>query len=82
MDVQHSTGRRIFITGGASGLGRALAERYGSAGYRVLIGDIHEERGAETVAALKQREVEAHFLVCDVREDDALERAARWINEH
>ena len=33
-------GRRIFITGGASGLGRALAERYARDGWRVCIGDL------------------------------------------
>ena len=45
---------RIFITGGASGLGRALAERFAAAGYAVCIGDIHAERGEETLAALQQ----------------------------
>ncbi len=74
-------GARIFLTGGASGLGRALAERYGRAGYRVLIGDIHEQRGAETVAALVGNGVEAHFVRCDVRDDAALEAAARWTDE-
>ena len=39
---------RIFITGGASGLGRALAERYAKAGWKVLIGDINEARTADT----------------------------------
>ncbi len=37
--------RRVFITGGASGLGCALAERYARAGCRVAIGDRDAERG-------------------------------------
>jgi NAD(P)-dependent dehydrogenase (short-subunit alcohol dehydrogenase family) len=76
-------GKRIFVTGGASGLGRALAERYARAGYRVCIGDIHEARAAETVAALQKLGVEACSLHCDVtREADFVAAAealtARW----
>ena len=43
---------RVFITGGASGLGRALAEAYARDGAKVCIGDINAERCAETLAAL------------------------------
>lgn len=45
--------KRIFITGGASGLGRALAERAARDGYRVCIGDIHDARLAETLRAIE-----------------------------
>ena len=43
-----SSGKRIFVTGGASGFGRAIAERWARAGYRVCIGDINDERLVET----------------------------------
>lgn len=70
--------KRIFITGGASGLGRALAERYSRAGWRVCIGDVHEARGAETLAALR----DGHFLRCDVTQDGDLDAAAAWLQEN
>ena len=73
--------KRIFITGGASGLGRALAERYAREGYRVCIGDVNEARGAETLASLRARGTEAHFLVCDVTKESDLARAAAWLVE-
>jgi NAD(P)-dependent dehydrogenase (short-subunit alcohol dehydrogenase family) len=73
---------RIFITGGASGLGRALAERYARAGYRVCIGDLNDARGAETVAALNALGVaEAEYRHCDVTQEADLESAAKWLEE-
>lgn len=73
--------RRIFITGGASGLGRALAERYARAGYRVAIGDIHEGRAEETLAIVKQSAPDALFVRCDVRHEEELEAAASLLEE-
>lgn len=72
--------KRIFITGGASGLGRALAERYGRAGYRVCISDINTERGDDSLRALQERGVEAHFLHCDVTREGDLQAAADWLH--
>lgn len=67
--------RRVFITGGASGLGRALAERYAKDGAQVCIADVHEKRLEETLAALGPGH---HALRVDVTKDEDLERAARW----
>ncbi|HSB35771.1 MAG TPA: SDR family oxidoreductase [Thermoanaerobaculia bacterium] len=74
-------GRRILITGGASGLGRALAERYARDGWRVAIADVHERRGAETLAALGSIGADALFVRCDVTREADLEAAARSLEE-
>jgi NAD(P)-dependent dehydrogenase (short-subunit alcohol dehydrogenase family) len=77
------SGKRIFITGGASGLGRALAERYARDGWRVCIGDIHEPRAAETLAALRSAGgPEAQFLRCDVTREEDFAAAAAWLDQH
>jgi len=73
--------KRIFITGGASGLGRALAERYARAGWRVCIGDLDEARCAETMAALHGAAA-SHALRCDVTREEDLKAAAEWLRAH
>lgn len=72
---------RLFVTGGAAGLGRALAARYGRDGWRVCIGDVDQEAGARTADALARAGAEVHFLRCDVSRDGDLEAAAAWVEE-
>ena len=43
-------GRATVITGGARGIGRAIAKRFAEAGANVLIGDL-DKKGAEDAAA-------------------------------
>lgn len=64
---------RVFITGGASGLGRAIAARYVREGAKVLVGDIHEKRLEETAAALG-----VSTIRCDVTKEKDLVAAAAW----
>lgn len=72
--------KRIFITGGASGLGRALAERHARAGWRVCIGDLDVERCADALAAIRAHSPHGHALACDVTSEDALQAAADWLH--
>lgn len=48
-------GKRIAITGGARGIGRATAERLVASGARVAIGDIDHDLVAETATAIGER---------------------------
>lgn len=74
--------KRIFVTGGASGFGRALAERWARAGYRVVIGDVHDVRLAETLVSLRGLGATAHALQCDVTKEAGLEAAAEWLQNN
>ncbi len=74
--------RRVFITGAASGLGRALAERYARAGARVCLADIDDVRGAEALAQLQAGGATAHYLHCDVTSEADFEAAADWLREN
>jgi NAD(P)-dependent dehydrogenase (short-subunit alcohol dehydrogenase family) len=70
--------KRVFITGGASGFGKALAQRFAREGSKVCIGDIHDERGRETARDLGN---DAHYVRCDVTKDDDLTAVADWLGE-
>lgn len=72
-------GKRIFITGGATGLGRALAERHARAGWQVCIGDLDVERCAEALAAIHTHSPGSHALACDVTRESDLQAVADWL---
>ena len=50
-----ATGKTCLITGGASGLGKALATKYLEAGANVVICDIDEQRLQHTVSELSSK---------------------------
>lgn len=72
--------QRVFITGGASGLGKAIAVRYAKAGAKICIGDINAERGTEAVAEIQAAgAAEVHYIHCDVTKMDDFEAARDFV---
>lgn len=67
---------RSIITGGGSGLGRALAMELAGRGARLLIADVDEAGGHETVGLLTDAGAQAHFVACDVRDAEQVEQLA------
>src|SRR5690606_25017023 len=66
--------RTALITGATSGIGRATAELFATAGYNLILCG----RRAERVEILKgelDKSVQVHTLVFDVRDRDGVERA-------
>ena len=64
------TGLAAIVTGGASGLGGAVAAMLANAGAKVTIFDLNEKLGAGKAA-----ELNAHFVAVDVVDDTAVEAA-------
>ena len=50
--MDHFEGRVVVITGGASGIGRGIAEAFSQAGARLVLADLHDARLEETAQAL------------------------------
>jgi len=68
------TGRNALVTGGASGIGLAVAEAFGEAGARVIICDIHQDRIDAAIAALADKGFRACGKVADVADSGQVER--------
>ena len=53
------SGKTALVTGGASGIGAAIAQRLDAEGVRVAVADIDAARAEETAAGLRARLNEA-----------------------
>ncbi len=67
-------GKTAVVTGAASGMGRAFAERFARAGMNIVLADIEAPRLDDAVASVTARGVEALPVATDVADADAVER--------
>jgi NAD(P)-dependent dehydrogenase (short-subunit alcohol dehydrogenase family) len=74
--VKEFNGRVAVITGGASGIGRGLAERFAREGMKIVIGDIEQPALDQAVAELGQSGADCAGVRCDVSEYAEVERLA------
>ena len=70
-----------IITGGASGIGKAAAERFAQEGATLVIADVNEEGIVRTVAEFEARGVRAVGQRCDVRDQTQTREMARSVVE-
>lgn len=68
-------GKVIFITGAASGMGRAVAVRFGQLGVKVAVVARNEKGGQETVNMIRSAGGTAEFIRCDVSSDEEVKAA-------
>lgn len=61
-------GKRVLVTGGATGIGAALVEAFAAQGAKLAFLDLNEAAGAQLASALPS----ARFLPCDLRDVAAL----------
>ena len=57
-----------LVTGGSSGIGRAVALVWAREGARVVVSDLHVEGGEETAAMVRAQGGDAVFVAADVVE--------------
>lgn len=68
-------GKTAFITGGASGIGLATAERFAACGAAVVIADLPSSQGAARAAELRDRGLRSVFMPLDVTNEDEVRDA-------
>lgn len=73
--------KTVCITGGAQGIGRALAYAFAGQGYRVSLMDLHGEAGFEVVRKIREMGGKAVFLKADAAEERDVERWFRLTEE-
>ncbi|MDN5201258.1 SDR family oxidoreductase [Fulvivirgaceae bacterium BMA10] len=73
----------VVITGGSSGIGKALAEKFGSEGSKIVITGRNEETLNKTVEALREQDIEVSGFRLDVsNEEDNREMAKMVLNKY
>ncbi|WP_259066771.1 SDR family NAD(P)-dependent oxidoreductase [Mucilaginibacter sp. X4EP1] len=64
--------KNVVITGGASGIGRAIAVLFASQGASIYIIDVDVQAGEATAEAIKKDGFNAQFTLCDITNLDAV----------
>lgn len=65
------------VTGGGSGIGKASCKRFAQEGGKVVVVDLNEQHGNETVQEIVHAMGEAIFAKCDVGNPDEIKAAIR-----
>ena len=66
-------GKVAIVTGAGVGMGAATARLLAARGAKVIVSDINDETGAETVAAIRAEGGTAHFVLANVADEAQVE---------
>jgi NAD(P)-dependent dehydrogenase (short-subunit alcohol dehydrogenase family) len=70
--MQDLAGKVAVVTGGASGIGRAMGERFAAEGMRVVLADVEAPALDTTVAELRGQDLDVMGVVTDVSDHDGV----------
>jgi len=77
--MSKSRGKKVLITGAASGIGRCTAEEFARAGYDLVLTDINQPALDEVAEQMRGHGVQVHTCVCDVSKQREVQEMARGV---
>ncbi|MHC2992316.1 short-chain dehydrogenase [Pontibacter sp. HJ8] len=75
------TGKKAVVTGGGSGIGKAIALVFAKQGAEVHVVELHEEAAHETVAEIEAAGSRAFLHTCDVSRQDQVNKVFEAVGE-
>ena len=72
--------KNVIVTGGGSGIGRAICQRLAEDAYHIVILDLDEGAGFETVGLVKEAGGSAECLACDVSSTESVQEVFAGIS--
>ncbi|CAM3560914.1 SDR family NAD(P)-dependent oxidoreductase [Marinicrinis lubricantis] len=67
----------VLITGSGSGIGQATANLFGQEGAKVIVNDLDEQKGKETVSTIREQGGEAIFIQADVTDPESVQQLVK-----
>ncbi|QCR23146.1 SDR family NAD(P)-dependent oxidoreductase [Pontibacter sp. SGAir0037] len=79
---EYYSSKVVLVTGGAQGIGLGMVQAFARAGATVIMADADKEAGDEAIQWLKEQELEAAFITCDVAEEEQVKALMLQVSEH
>lgn len=80
--MKNLNGKVAVVTGAASGIGKAMAERFARAGMKLVLVDIEEDALEQTASALRDEGAEVFTQIVDVADADKMDALRDAVFEH
>ena len=79
MSATHYANKVAVITGGASGIGAAIGERFGKEGAKIALLDFDPKMLAETSKRFRDMGIEILDITCDVTDEKQCDKAIKSV---